>query len=518
MRVSEYVQYDAVGLADLIRGLEVTPAEVQNAAAEAIDEAQNSLNALARPRFETALSYEGRGPFAGAPFLLKDLVAHANGVPQRAGSRLLGGGVTYPYDTELMSRFRKAGLATMGVTVTPEFGFSAGTEPVTTGPVLNPWDPTRSTGGSSGGSAAMVAAHAVPVAHANDGGGSIRIPAACCGLVGLKPSRGRTSVAPDYADPLMGLGVEFALTRTVRDCAALLDAVHGPAPGERYWLPSPRQRFSTSARQGLEGRRLRVALITQRFDGGPVDDECVAAVDAAARMMEQHGHRVETAAPEIDIEAFDDANFAIWCAFLADGAHSASKALGVGLSADTLEATTLACVEHGAALTAMDMFAADRVVNTVTRTMAAFQESYDILLTPTLAVPTWPIGHLNADDASLDARGWYDKIFDAAPFTALFNATGQPAISLPLAISERGWPIGVQAVARYADEATLLALAGDLEEEMPWSHQRPRLMVSSSDRPEQSIGRTLDLTAKPAPPSSEARPREDHAAAAAWKM
>jgi amidase len=268
----------------------------------------------------------------------------------------------------------------------------------------------------------------------------------------------------------------------------------------------------------LERRRLRVAVMTQRWDGGPVAEECVAAVDAVARLLEQQGHRVEAATPQIDIEAFDDANFAIWCAFLADAAHGAAQALGVGLTRDTLEATTLACVQHGAALTAMDMFAADRVINTVTRTMATFQEDHDILLTPTLAVPTWPIGHLNADDSLLDARGWYDKIFDAAPFTALFNATGQPAISLPLAMSEQGWPIGVQAVARYADEATLLSLAGDLEEELPWSHLRPRLMVSSSDGPEQSSRRTLDLTAKPVPPAVEARPREDHAASAAWKV
>ncbi len=473
MKVSEYVEHDAVGLADLVRRREVTAAEVAQAAAEAVDAVDAELGALVLPRFETPLEHAADGPLGGVPFLLKDLVCHAAGVPQKAGSRLLGDGVPFPYDTELMGRFRAAGLATLGVTATPEFGFNASTEPVATGPVRNPWDVTRSPGGSSGGSAAMVAARAVPVAHANDGGGSIRIPAALCGLVGLKPSRGRTSVGPDYSDPLMGLGIEFAVTRTVRDCAALLDAVHGPGVGERYQLPEPAESFAVTAGRALAGRRLRVAVTTRRFDGGPVDPRCADAVTAVAAVLSDAGHDVVEAAPSFDVAAFDDANFAVWCSFLADGVFGTAAALGVTPGPDTLEATTLACAEHGASLSALDLYGVERTLNAVTRAVARFHADVDVLLTPTVAVPGWPLGYLDADDASLTARGWYDRIFDVAPFTAVFNATGQPAVSLPLGTTGDGLPVGVQAVARACDEATLLGLAGYLEAAMPWDGRRP---------------------------------------------
>lgn len=475
MDVSEYVEQDAVGLADLIRHGEVSAAEVGAAAAAAIDAVEPALNALVLDRFAEPLAYDASGPLAGVPFAIKDLVAHAAGVPQKAGSRLLGAGVPYPYDTDLVARFRGAGLAIVGVTATPEFGFNAATEPVATGPVANPWDVTRSPGGSSGGSAALVAARALPAAHANDGGGSIRIPAALCGLVGLKPSRGRTTVGPDYSDPLMGLGIEFAVTRTVRDCAALLDAVHGSSAGDRYLLPEPDVSFSTYAATGTAGRRLRVAVTADRADGGVVDAACRSAVEATARLLEEAGHVVEPGAPEVSLDEFDDANFKVWCSFLADGVHGAAAALGVVPGPQTLEATTLACAEYGASLTALDLYAVERTMNATTRSVARFFADVDVLVTPTTAFPNWPTGHLNADDDTLGARGWYDKIFDRAPFTALYNATGQPAISLPLGTSAEVWPVGVQLVARYGDEGLLLALAADLERAAPWIARRPQV-------------------------------------------
>jgi len=472
MKPSEYTDLDATALAALIRDREVSAAEVTEAAVVALDAAQRTTHGLVSGPFDAPLDHSPDGPFAGVPFAIKDLITHAAGVPTRSGTRLLGSGVPMPTDTALMQRFRRAGLATLGLTATPEFGFNANTEAVATGSVRNPWDLTRSPGGSSGGSAALVAARALPVAHGNDGGGSIRIPAAACGLVGLKPSQGRTSPGPDYADPLLGLGVEFVLTRTVRDCAGLLDAVHGYEPGDRYRLPDPARSYAEEARAG--SRTLRIALHTEPFSGGgSVDPRCVAVVESVARTLEGLGHHVERAAPELDSAAFDDANFVAWTSFLADGVDTVAAALGVVPGPETLEATTRACADHGRTLRAADLYAAERVFNTVRRAVGRFHQTYDLVLTPTMNVPNTAAGYLNADDASLDARGWYDHIFGTAGFTALSNVTGNPAVSLPLGHTDEGWPVGVQFVAPYADEATLLGLAGDLERALPWADRRP---------------------------------------------
>ncbi|MEK6443723.1 amidase [Pseudonocardia sp. T1-2H] len=472
MRVDEYAAHDAIGLAELIRDGAVKAEEVQAAAAAALDAVAPQLNALVGERFAEPLEYDPDGPFAGVPFAIKDLIIHAAGIPQRAGTRLLGDGIATPEDTYLMARFRAAGLATMGVTATPELGFNANTEPVSNGPTHNPWDTTRSSGGSSGGSAALVASGALPVASASDGGGSIRIPSGCCGLVGLKPTRGRTTVGPDYADPLLGLGIEFALTRTVRDCAALLDAVHGSEPGDRYLLPAPVRPFAEEVRAGSP--RLRVAVSTTPSSGpGSTDPQCVDAVHRVADQLESMGHQVVEASPAIDAEQFDDANLVAWCSFLADGVDTIAAALGVEPGPDTLEATTLACAEHGRTLRASDLYATDRVFNATTRTVARFFTEHDVLLTPTSCAPNTPLGYLNADDSALDARGWYDRIFSFAGFTGVANVTGMPAISLPLGWSTEGWPIGVQFGAGLGRESVLIALAGDLERAIGWADRRP---------------------------------------------
>ncbi|MGY1810039.1 amidase [Blastococcus sp. SYSU D00669] len=475
MDAAEYAEQDATGLAELIAAGKVSEQEVAAVAREAVTAVNGRLNALVGEVFDAPLAHDPAGPFGGVPFAIKDLVLHAEGVPQRAGTRMLGPGVPYPYDTALMRRFREAGLAAIGVTATPEFGFNASTESVANGPTRNPWDPDRSPGGSSGGSAALVAARALPVAHANDGGGSIRIPAAACGLVGLKPSRGRVSVAPDYSDPLLGLGIEFAVTRTVRDAAGLLDAVHGSEPGDRYLLPAPATTFAAAARP--PAGRLRVAVSTTAPNGAPVDPSCVAAVQAAAAALAEAGHTVEEAAPEYDVAAFDDANLKAWTSFLADGAYGAAAVLGVELSTALLEHTTLACAEYGAGLTALDLYGVDRTFNAVTRAVGQFFTGFDVLLTPTTAAPNTEIGHLHADNPSLDARGWYDRIFAFAPFTALANVTGVPAISVPGTPSPEGWPVGVQVVGPYAGEERLLSVAALLEQALPWADRRPAVAV-----------------------------------------
>lgn len=477
MKVSEYTRYDATGLAELISTNEVTVEEVREAALRAIEEVNPQLNALVGESFEEPLSYSQDGPFAGVPFLIKDLVLHAKGVPTRSGTRMTGDGITFPYDTELMARFRRAGLATLGRTTTPEFGFNASTEAVATGPTRNPWDPSQSPGGSSGGSGAMVAARAVPIAHANDGGGSIRIPAAVNGLVGLKPTRGRVPLGPDFGEALNGAAVEFAVTRTVRDCAALLDAVHGPSVGDKYYAVPPDRPFIEAV--GASPNTLKIAFTAEAWSGVPVDDECVKAVEESATLLEELGHDVTEASPELDVEAFDTANSRIWFAFLAAAVSTFSQVTGVRPSLESLEATTLACYEAGMDLKALEMMEVDALQNRITRSVSSWFLDYDVLLTPTLAHATFPLGLLDANDTSLDARGWYEKIFTHVPFTALFNMTGQPAMSLPVMNTEDGGPVGIQLVARSGEEPTLLRLAAQLEEARPWIDRRPAVCAGT---------------------------------------
>src|SRR5437660_1104162 len=269
MHFSEYSEYDAVGLAQLIKSGQVSAQEVQQVARQAILAVNPNLNALVGGLFEEALPSSTSGPFAGVPFAIKDLALHAAGVKIGMGSRLAGEGIVFPHDTNMMARFKQAGLVTLGRTATPEFGFNATTEPLSNGPTRNPWNPSRSTGGSSGGSAALVAARAIPLAHATDGAGSIRIPAAWCGLVGLKTTRGRTPQGPDADERLSGLGVEFALTRTVRDAAALLDAVNGPGLGDKYFAPPPQRPYAEEV--GTPPGRVRIAIPAEACSASAAD-------------------------------------------------------------------------------------------------------------------------------------------------------------------------------------------------------------------------------------------------------
>jgi amidase len=476
MNLSDYIEYDAIGLAQLISCGQVSAHEVQQAARQAIEAVNPALNALVGELFDEPLPYVASGPFAGVPFAIKDLVLHARGVPTRLGSRLAGQGVPFPFDTDLMTRFKQAGLATLGRTSCPEFGFNASTEPLSNGPTVNPWDTSRSSGGSSGGPAALVAARALPVAHANDGAGSIRIPSAWCGLVGLKPTRGRTPVSPDYDELVSGLAIEFAVTRTVRDAAALLDAVNGPGIGDRYEIASPDRPYAEEV--GTPPGQLRIALTSRAWSGVPVEQEHVQAVESVGRELLSLGHRVEEASPPLDWEAFIASQLPLWTASLADSAVGLAAVLGVELGPAVLEAVTLSCVEQGRRTTALDLLAAQRKGNFINRAVGAFFRDYDVLVTPTVATLPPPLGYLNQNDPTLDPRGWFDKVFAVVPFTPLFNATGQPALSLPLAQSSAGLPIGIQCVARYGDEATLFRLAAQLEQALPWASRRPQVVAA----------------------------------------
>jgi amidase len=468
MQIDEYLSYDAVDLARLVREGEATAAELAECAAALAESWNPSINAVLElfDDVDTTLaSAPGDAPFSGVPFLIKDLVIQAEGRLSEMGSRLAAGLVA-PQDSDLMARFRQAGLVTLGRTATPEMGYNVATETLQAGICRNPWDTSRSPGGSSGGAAAAVAAGIVPVAHANDGGGSIRIPAACCGLVGLKPTRGRVPIGPAAAEGLSGFGIEFAVTRSVRDAAALLDAVQGPGVGDPYVIAPPDVPYVSVLQQAP--RALKIGYCTESWSGVAVDPEISDAVLAVARACESMGHRVEEACPPLDAEAFASANTDLWSASIAHWVVDICAATGRPADHSTLEQSTLAVHEHGLSLSAVDLLHTDDIFNGVNRDFGRFFRDYDVLLTPTTAQLPWPVGQHVSDGGDYTARGWTDHVFNPAPFTAVYNCTGQPAISLPLARSESGLPIGVQFAAPYGREDTLLSLAAVFEQTMSW--------------------------------------------------
>ena len=480
MKLTDYTAFDGLGLAQLVRSREVSAEELLRAALEALERVNPRLNAVIGTLEAEAQAALARGlpegPFTGVPFLIKDLVLHAANVPCEMGSRLARG-VVFPEDTSLMARFRKAGVVTFGRTNAPEFGFNASTEPVSRGPTRNPWNLEHSPGGSSGGSAASVLAGIVPLAHANDGGGSIRIPAANCGLFGLKPTRGRTPLGPDTGEALNGLGIEHVISRSVRDSAAMLDATQGGDVGDPYQIAPPARPYLEEV--GREPGRLRIALCRTPASGVPVSPECSAAVEDVARLCESLGHEVVEAAPRYDVAQFDHANGVIWSTNLVLFAEGVSQAMGCPVGEETLEATTWACVQYGRTLKALDVHLALAALNQVSRAVGRFFVEHDVLLTPALAQPPPKLGVLDAN-ARMSAQEWLKRIFTLSPFTALFNATGQPAMSVPLHWSAQGLPIGAQFAGRWGDEATLFRLAGQLERARPWASRRPPVHAAST--------------------------------------
>jgi amidase len=471
MRIDEYAQHDATGLAALMRAGEVSRAEVYEVAVAALTAVNPRLNAIADGPWERPIPYRAEGPFGGVPFVLKDLGAHPQGVPIRAGSRLSGRGVAYPHESHLVRRFREAGLAAAAVTTTPEFGLNTNTEAVVYGSTHNPWDVTRSAGGSSGGTAALVSAGAVPVGHAGDAGGSIRVPAGCCGLVGLKPSRGRTSDGPDRQEILFGLASEFVLVRTVRDCAAMLDALAGAMPGDKFVVKDPARPWTGEVGGRVEP--LRVALHAGSWSDIPVDPEVAHAVEHVGRELELLGHHVQWATPRFNWEEFIAATLMIWAHACAEAVEAIAGATGNQPGAQTLEHTTHELYKLGRVATALELGAALQSVNTLSRIVGAFFTQYDVLVTPTMALLPTPLGHLNADDPALTAEAWIRRVFGVCPFTALLNCSGTPAMSVPLGWAASGLPIGVQLASAMCEESVLIRLASQLEVQLPWHDRRP---------------------------------------------
>jgi amidase len=469
---------DATAQAEMVRRGDAQPRELVDAAIARIEALNPALNAVIHPLFDKARAQATAdglpaGPFRGVPFLMKDMFGYTAGDPYHMGLRLLRDlAFTAPHDTYLAAKLRTAGLVFVGRTNTPELGTLPTVEPEAYGATRNPWDPRRSTGGSSGGSAAAVAAGMVPAAHANDGGGSIRIPASACGLVGLKPSRGRTSLGPDLGDVFGGLVAEGVLTRSVRDTAALLDAIAGPMPGDPYTAPPPARAFAREV--GADPGRLRVGLL-----GDPpgrafaADRDCVAAAADAARLLESLGHAVEIAHPAALDEPECAQHFTTMYATHHARLHDVLEMLTRRrLGPGDVDAINWTLAEAGRACTAAQYLATVDWLHGFTRRMAAWwEDGFDLLLTPTLPEPPPPLGAFTPAPEDPAPAGLRATRF--AAFTLPFNMTGQPAISLPLVWNAMGLPIGIQLVAAYGREDLLLRVAAQCEAARPWADRRP---------------------------------------------
>jgi amidase len=472
MPFSEYAAYDGLGLAKLVREKQVRPIELVDAAIARIDKHNPTLNAVIWSMFDRARAIARKklpdGPFKGVPFLLKDSLGDLEGAPTRQASRLISA-VPRAQTALLTQRFLRAGLIPLGKTNVPEFALLPTTESLLYGPARNPWDIRHTTGGSSGGSAAAVAAGMVPVAHANDGGGSIRIPASCCGLVGLKPTRARTSFGPELGEGWGGLEVEHIVSRSVRDTAAMLDATAGGVAGDPYWAPPPPKSYLAAARK--PAHKLRVALIRSRSDRAAPHADCIAAVDHAARLCRSLGHRVEVVDPPAGWAQAGAAWVTLYASSLVAQVEAICESTGATPSADTLEGFTLALHALGQTMTAAQYQRSINALHAASRAVALWHEPFDVALTPTLGTPPLLLGEVDA--TCRDLAKVIPKLLEFVPFTSIQNSTGQPAISLPLYMNAAGLPIGVHFIGRFGDEVTLLRLATQLERADPWKDRHP---------------------------------------------
>jgi amidase len=477
-KLDELAFVDATAQAELVRRKEVRPIELVDAAIERIERVNPRLNAVITPMFEQARAAAAGplpdGPFRGAPFLLKDLLAAYSGVRMTEGSAFLKDFVP-DHDTELVARLKRAGLIVAGKTSTPEFGILPTTEPRLFGATRNPWNLERTTGGSSGGSAAAVAAGLVPLAHANDGAGSIRIPASCCGLFGLKPTRGRNPLGPDLGDIMGGLVAEHALSRSVRDSAGLLDATCGPDAGDPYWPQPPARPFLQEV--GADPGKLRIAFTSKAPSGTKCHADTVAALKDAAELCTGLGHHVEEAAPVLNGQLLIQAFITVWAAGCASAVDGMAFVTGRQPAANDFEPLTWALCEMGRKASGSSYLLAQTALQGVARQIGRFMTQFDVWLTPTLAEPPVPLGTFDSP-AEDPLRGFWRAV-EFVPFTPLANLTGQPAMSVPLYWNQEGLPVGAHFMGRYGDEATLFRLAAQLEQARPWAGRRPPVSAAT---------------------------------------
>jgi len=469
--IKEYAELDGLAMGELVRKGEVSAVELAEEAITRIEKHNPELNAVVTKLYDVgrdAAKNPVDGPFKGVPFLLKDILGDLEGVETRSGSRFMSG-VPATQDATLVKRFKAAGVSILGKTNVPEFGLLPTTESALYGPAHNPWNTDHSTGGSSGGSAAAVASGMVPLAHANDGGGSIRIPAACCGLVGMKPTRARNPLGPVLGDIMGGLIQEHVVSRTVRDSAAMLDCTAGPEAGDPYCAPTQDRPYLDELDR--DPGKLRVAFSTTDLDGKKLDPECLIAIENTAKLLTALGHTVEEAAPAIPMQMLSEAFMAVWASGLAAGIDAFAMATGRTPGDNELEGLTWGLYQAGKSITASQYQHALGGFQMLGREMARFHSTYDIWMTTTLGAPPLALG--SVDTSNRDPVGAFEPILDYVPFTAIENASGQPAMSLPLHWSESGLPVGVMFAAGFGEEGLLYRLAGQLEKAQPWAAKRP---------------------------------------------
>ena len=473
---AEYERYDGLGLAGLVRAGHVTPEELLEAAIARVEARNPVVNAVTMPLHDYARRALAaglpNGPFRGVPFLMKDLTAPMAGVPMTRSCRYYADAPLPTADSTHVERLKRAGLVVFGRTNTCELGLSLTCEPQMHGPTRNPWDPARISGGSSGGAAAAVAARMLPMAHATDGFGSIRAPAACCGLVGLKPTRGRNTFAPYTGEGLGGLSAEHAVTLSVRDSAALLDATAGAGAGDPYAASPPARPFL--AEVGADPGRLRIAFTSVAPNGAKVDAESLRALAETARLCADLGHHVEETNPAIEGEAVVPTFLALAAANTVVNL-AGNPAKGRPAREDEVERITWATARRGEQLAAADYVRATQTAHRLGRQMAAFHAQWDVLLTPGLATLPVPLGYI--DMMMEDHDEYWRRVFHFSPFTVWFNITGQPAMMLPLTRASTGMPMATQLVGRYGDEATVFRLAAQLEAARPWFDRKPPLAM-----------------------------------------
>jgi amidase len=477
MKLAEYATYDGLGLADLIRRGETTPRELGRCVLAGIEAVNPRINAVIETYADAIRALPekaGPGPYFGLPILTKDFPLEA-GRPGEFGS-VFAKGFRSPYDHAFWIKLRAAGLNNIGRTGTSEFGLAAATEPTLYGPTRNPWDPGRSVAGSSGGSAAAVAAGIVPFAQGADGGGSIRTPSSFCGTVGLKPSRGRISGAPECNSPLLGLAISFMLTRSVRDCATLLDLGSGAVPGDGYEIAPPAMPYAKAIE--TPPQKLRIALCTRSWSGYPIDPEVLAATAEAGLRLQSLGHEVAEASPDFDYAPYLDAQKVIWAAFTTQSLDELAAYLGRRIDESQLQSTTIAAYRHGKTLSAAQLISALATYDQVTRRVGEFLAGYDVLVTPTCPSLPEPIGTHNPARPGMTVDKFFEDLAPKETFSALFNGTGSPALSLPLGQSKQGLPIGIQLAAAFGREDILLRLAAVLEQDVQWQKRRPQVHVS----------------------------------------
>ncbi len=471
---------DATAQAALVAGGEVSPRELVEEAIGRIEALDGELNAVIHPLFEKALDTEpADGPFRGVPLVIKDLVCATAGDPHHEGMAFLRDLDWHARsDTWLAQRLREAGFVFVGRTNTPELGILPTTEPLSHGACRNPWDLTRSTGGSSGGSAAAVASGMVSIGHANDGGGSIRIPASCCGLVGLKPTRARVSLAPS-GDFASGLAGELVVSRSVRDTAAVLEWVADPPPGEPYFAPQRARAYTEEP--GADPGRLRIGVMTTAPGGQyDVDPDCIAAAESAARLLESVGHLVDVSHPEgLDDEGIIPDFLVRWTGAAAATLDFWSARTGKPIGAGDVEPLTWALAEQGREHSAADYLGAVGRIQLMARELAQWWQDHDLLLTPTMALPPAELGSIGSGAGEDEPLLPIVRSVPYAAFTAPFNATGHPAISLPLHWNAANLPIGAQLVAAHGREDLLLRVAAQLEEAQPWAERTPSLFAAA---------------------------------------